>query len=115
MNNNPEVGAFPLEAYSNNAKTESPQDLVVLGELEQEIQTEISQIERSRSSRRQRKRPAPVSSRRQRNRPPVQARQSPKRNRRDQLVEEISKDQAKDMQWHWWLLGGLAFLFITRR
>ncbi len=32
MNHNPELNAFPLEAYSNNASTEAPQDLVVLGE-----------------------------------------------------------------------------------
>ena len=57
MNHNPELDAFPLEAYSNNASTEAPQDLVVLGELEQQIQTEVSEMERTRSSRRQRIRP----------------------------------------------------------
>ena len=115
MNHNPELDAFPLEAYSNNASTEAPLDLVVLGELEQQIQTEVSEMERTRSSRRQRRGGTPVSSRRQRIRPPVESRQAPKRNARNELMHELTHDQAQNMKWHWWLLGGLAALFIMRR
>ena len=119
MNHNPTTDIFPLEAYSNNATSDGPQDLVVLGALEKEIQTEISEIERTRSSRRQRRRPAPVSTRRSQ-RPQSQNRQeSPKRQRRDELAANgsngVHSHDHKQMNWHWWLIGGLAALLIIRR